>query len=154
MIIALLPGDTVTLTDGTSREVLGFSAVSRKVTAYVSSGFESPDKVSLSKITHVNDTPVELHGGVVFETPGKFKRKVHLPQPGDIISAVDDDGLEVQMTLKRYKLKKTELAKGLRLIGSTDSDEITVRFATLTELPGSKHSAASVKRVYSEYLGV
>lgn len=156
MLILPIPGDVAVLDDGVSEDVVSFSLYKKPISILVSTDGAEPTSVPFTKVASLNGVKVTLVKGSVFETNGRFKRDIHLPQPDDEITALD--GAQITFRLKDLVFSKTELTKGLFMVGKNDLDE-TVKIPMsqiLNVKPANGGSNFSLRRflsTYEEYLG-
>ena len=139
MLIVPLKGDKIETKDGVSFQVLSYTNYRDKGPAvYVEHTPSVPsDAVYFFDIQKINGKTVEYEkGGKVFRSLGPLKRKVHLPQPNDIVT-YRAQGAAQEMVVKGLKLHtRGELSKGLQIQGeNTDSQErVFIRLAQLIDL--------------------
>jgi hypothetical protein len=157
MLIVPLPGDVVETMGGVKHTVLSFSNYGAKgPLLYVQADDKEnkPSTISYTAVIAINNTPVSLSSGKIFKTAGKFKRKIHLPQPGDKVTANPQ-----VIRVKDLKLPiKGDLSKGLLVVGedfdSKEKAEASVRTISKVErnFGGDLFSPSAFKSMYKDYL--
>jgi hypothetical protein len=151
MLVVPIKNDTITTRDKKVLRVLSYAPYRASPAVFVEQDGPEPLAVSFKDIIGINKTPVHPDGGA-FETVGAFSRKVHLPQPDDIVFFG-----QLKIRLKAYKLVKTRLAEGLQVHGEDEAGDLKtlpLKQVTQIESPsGRGHSIRAVLSTYAEYLG-
>lgn len=157
MLILPLPGDTAILEDGMSETVASFSPYKKPTSVLVSTDGAKPSDVPFSRIKSLNGVRVTLVKGSAFETNGRFKRSVHLPQPDDMITALD--GTKITFRLQGLVFLKTQMTRGIFMVGHDDAGEnVKIPMSQILDVTpangGSNFSLRKFLSQYAEYLGV
>lgn len=138
MMIVPLAGDTITTDGGAQFKVVSYTNYKDHGPAvYVERGSGSPsDPVYFGDISEVNGVKTHyVKGQRVLEAMGRVKRRFHLPQPGDDITA-KIDGQPVNLTMKSFRLhRRGALHQGLLLVTEDDAnDQQTIRLDQLMDV--------------------
>jgi hypothetical protein len=139
MFVVPLPGDEVTTDGGAKFKVTEYTNYKELGPAvYVErSATSKSDPVYFKDIVAINDVKVEyVAGGKVLQSLGRIKRRYHLPQPDDTITA-KLDGEPVNLEVTGYKLhRRGELSKGLLFVcqEEEDGDKIYVRLTQVIDV--------------------
>lgn len=139
MIIVPVKGDKIVTKDGVSFTVMSYTNYRDKGPAvYVEHTPEVPsDAVYFFDIARINNVHVEyMSGPKVFRSGGKVKRRVHLPQATDRITA-KIGGETKEFTVTGYKLhKRGDLAKGLLMVSTDDEtkEKVFIRLSSIIDI--------------------
>lgn len=168
MQIVPLPNDVIQTKDGASLTVVGYNNFKSKGPAVYCKNGDDPAFLTIYffDIEKVNDVRVEFsNSSKIFTALGRVKRKIHLPQPHDVISVFekseegsDKDGFDdsKKVKVKGFKLhsKKYGVSKGL-LIEDEDGEVYM-----LDEVLDLKRDSGTTifdrktfLRIYKEYTG-
>lgn len=162
MFIVPLPGDKIVTKDDVSFTVLSYTNYRDKGPAvYVEHTPLVPsDAVYFFDITRINGVHVDfITSSKIFKTAGNIRRKIHLPQPEDIIS-IKQGSILSKVKVDSLKLhKRGELAKGLIIIGEDpDSKEkVNVRLNQIIDVDrnigNDLFSRDKLLKYYKDYTG-
>ena len=153
MFIVPLSGDQIETVGGVKHAVLGYASYNDEPAVYVDDAGAKATHIPFSDITKINNTPVKLTKGKVFETTGKFNRKVQLPQRDDRVQA--DQG---QFKVESLKLgERGKLTAGMLVSGVDDEkNKLTARLSDVVRIQRADEESAVTarfERVYADYLG-
>lgn len=151
MFIVPLAGDRIETAGAVKHTVLSYTNYRDKPAVYV----ETPSTVSaltvpFSSIISVNGTGVTLDQGQVLISIGKVKRRLHLPQKGDIVTIA---GMHIKV--HRLKLNASgKLASGMIVVGTDDEKAaVSKRLIDLEEIESIKFDREVFLALYRDYLG-
>ena len=127
MLVLPLPNDVIETKDGAKLTVVGFNNFKSKGPAVYCRNGDEPAFLTIYffDIEKINDVRVEFSTSIkVFNALGRIKRKIHLPQPHDIISVFDkseehsdkdsfSDSKKVKVAGYKLHSKKYGVSKGL-----------------------------------------
>ena len=169
MIIVPLPNDTIETKDGATLLVAGYNNFKSKGPAVFckaegeASGFIT---IYFFDIEKINDVRVEFSSSnKTFNAMGRVKRKIHLPQPHDLITVFAakevEEGHEKFEQSKKVKVvsvklhnKKFGVAKGMLI---EDEDKNVHMLDEILDLKRDSGSSEFEKkiflRIYKEYAG-
>lgn len=158
MLIVPVPGDTITTVDGEEFTVLSYTNLKDEPAVYVENHIEQGSEVVyLRDITEVRGVRVELQkGSDVLRAYGPVKRRVHLPQPDDVIVALVPDpntkGRKVEAQLVVTALKLHNKSVGLHMGLVVCDEKQCVPLDTIVNIEGAKRFNRRVfLSVYSDY---
>lgn len=162
MFVLPIRGDKIETKDGVQFTVLSYTNYREKGPAVFvehTTGVPS-DAVYFFDILKLNGKAVEyVPGAKVFKAAGEIKRKIQLPQVGDVVTYKERDG-QGTIKVKSLKLhKRDELSKGLFVVGAVeDSDEKEmVRIASIIDIErdigNDMFSRDRFLSYYSDYRG-
>jgi hypothetical protein len=162
MYVVPLKSDKIETKDGVIFTVLSFTNYREKGPAvYVEHTAGVPsDAVYFFDIIKINGKAVEyVPGPKVFRAAGALERRYQLPQNNDVVTWRAETG-STDIVVTGLKLhKKSELAKGLFIIGhEKDSEEkVFVRLAAITDLKrdigNDMFSRDKFLKYYDDYRG-
>lgn len=136
MLVLPLKGDRIETKDGITFKVLSYSNYRDKGPAvYVEHTPGVPsDAVYFFDIAKINGKTVDyIEGAKVFKSAGELPRKIHLPQPNDIVTFKDGQGTSSAKVVGLKLHKRGELARGLLVVvQEQDTDE--KRFVRLDQI--------------------
>lgn len=124
MLVVPIAGDKITVKDSDRKPltVISYTNYKSKPAVYVDVGFRKPSlAIYFFDIESINGVRVEyVPGQKVFSAYGNIKRKIHLPQPNDLITVVklnidvfDNENDKVQVEKLSLHNKTEGLGKGL-----------------------------------------
>jgi hypothetical protein len=127
MLIVPIAGDKITIKDSDRKplSVISYTNYKLKPAVYVHTGIRKPSvAIYFFDIETINDVRVDyIPSQKVFFAYGNIKRKIHLPQPNDLI-VVDNSDIDENNLVKVEKLslhnKAEGLGKGLLIKGDDD----------------------------------
>lgn len=159
MHIVLLKNDMIETNDGASYVVESYTNFKQKGPAvYVSTEVPTarPHVVYFFDVAKVNGTKVDFDpSSKTLRALGPTKRRINLPQPGDVVTVDTKDGL-VETTVKDLKLhsKSIGISKGLVL---RDDDRAVYSLKQVVEVKrtigSSEFDRKRFVRMYREYVG-
>lgn len=163
MFVVPLKGDKIETKDGVEFTVLSYTNYREKGPAVLvehTAGVPS-DAVYFFDILKINSKTVEyVHGSKIFKVTAEIKRKIQLPQVGDIVTYKDRSGTAT-LKVKGLKLhKRDQLSKGMFVLGESEdvSDKIEVRIASIIDIErdigSNMFSRDKFRAYYSDYIGI
>lgn len=169
MIIVPLPNDTIETKDGAKLLVSGFNNFKSKGPAvYCKSESEGSGFITIYffDIEKINDVRVEFSSSnKTFNALGRVKRKIHLPQPHDMITVFAKKDVEegheqfeqstkVKVASVKLHNKKHGVAKGLLIEDEEKNVYMLDEILDLKRDSGSSEFDKKVfTRIYKEYSG-
>ena len=144
-----LSGDIIETQGGVKHTVLSYAPYKDQPAVYVDG---TPSHINFSEIIKINDTPVKLGAGQIFEAGTKIARPLQLPQRLDKITI---DGIPSPTKVKSIKLRDHgDFSKGIVIVGE---DAENVRLADIARIERASGSEQFTRReftkLYSDYLG-
>jgi hypothetical protein len=158
MFIVPVAGDVITTVDGDEFTVLSYTNLKDEPAVYVENHIgQGSDVVYLRDISELRGVRVELHkGSDVLRAYGPVKRRVHIPQPDDVITArVPDPNtkgrtVEAQMVVTGLKLHNRSVGLHMGLVVCDDTQ--CVPLDAIINIEGSKRFNRRVfLSAYSDY---
>ena len=162
MFVVPLKADKIETEDGTQSTVLSYTNFRPSGPAvFVDREVGQPAAaVDLSDIVKLNGKTVTfVEGGKVLKSAGEIKRKIQLPQVGDLVS-FKSGGATSTMKVKSLKLhKKGELSKGLLVVGDDEETDqkVSIQLGKITDIKrdigADVFSQDRFLTIYSDYKG-